>query len=104
MGKRKRSLRLLSSGCRDERLSTDEPPRTSVGLGAIICATVFYGTRAGCSCASRRGCRGQRLAVVDVDAQVSSLGGKPKDILMAGELDRAGAEKRQVTVLQRHGE
>src|SRR6266404_4485419 len=43
------------------------------------------------------------MALVEMDAQVSGLGGEPQGVPMAGELDCAGAEERSLVFLQRAG-
>ena len=46
----------------------------------------------------------RRMAAVEVDEELPRVGGQPQGLPLPGELDRAGAARRQVAVLQGAGE
>ena len=87
VGKHQRPLRLLSPRRGDERLHAHQPAGTRLRFGTTVCTALFHG--AGTESSGAGGRRRQRLALVEMDAQVPGLGGESQGLLLAGELDRA---------------
>ena len=104
MGKHQRPVRLLPARRGDGIMSVDEPARPGIRLRAVVRATMLHGPRTRRQVDDRRRRGRQRMALVEMDAQIPGVGGEPESLPLAGELDRTRAEEGPVPVLQGSGE